>query len=115
MKKTVIIASVSALLMCSCTSEFNAVYKYGDNEARYEYAKEAFARGKFSQASQLLEDLVTMKKGSDEAQECLYLLAMSQYCNQDYEAASETFKKYTTSYPRGHYVEPAYFYVGQSL
>ena len=115
MKKAVIIASVSVLLMCSCTSEFNAVYKYGDNEARYEYAKEAFARGKFSQASQLLEELVTMKKGSDEAQECLYLLAMSQYCNQDYEAASETFKKYTTSYPRGHYVEPAYFYVGQSL
>ena len=115
MKKAVIIASVSVLLMCSCTSEFNAVYKYGDNEARYEYAKEAFARGKFSQASQLLEDLVTMKKGSDEAQECLYMLAMSQYCNQDYEAASETFKKYTTSYPRGQYVEPAYFYVGQSL
>ena len=94
MKKAVIIASVSVLLMCSCTSEFNAVYKYGDNEVKYEYAKEAFARGKFSQASQLLEELVTMKKGS---------------------AASETFKKYTTSYPRGHYVEPAYFYVGQSL
>ena len=56
-----------------------------------------------------------MKKGSDEAQECLYMLAMAQYCNQDYEAASETFKKYTTSYPRGIYVESAYFYVGQSL
>ena len=115
MKKTVIIASVSVLLMCSCTSEFNAVYKYGDNEARYEYAKEAFARGKYQKASDLLQDVVTMKKGSDEAQECLYMLAMSQYCNMDYEAASETFKKYTTSYPRGNYVEPAYFYVGQSL
>ena len=56
-----------------------------------------------------------MKKGSDEAQECLYMLAMAQYCNMDYEAASETFRKYTTSYPRGLYVEPAYFYVGQSL
>ena len=115
MKKTVIIASVSALLMCSCASEFNAVYKYGDNEMKYEYAKEAFANGKFSHASQLLQDLVTMKKGSDEAQECLYMLAMAQYCNQDYEAASETFRKYTTSYPRGLYAEPAYFYVGQSL
>ena len=115
MKNSVIIASVVTLLMCSCTSEYLAVEKYGDNEMRYEYAKEAFASGKFAHASQLLQDLVTMKKGSDEAQECLYMLAMSQYCNQDYEAASETFKKYTTSYPRGHYVEPAYFYVGQSL
>ena len=115
MKKTVIIASVATLLMCSCASEYNAVYKFGDNEAKYEYAKEAFACGKYQHASDLLQEVVTMKKGSDEAQECLYMLAMAQYCNQDYEAASETFKKYTTSYPRGIYVESAYFYVGQSL
>ena len=115
MKKTVIIASISALLMCSCASEYQAVSKYGDNEMKYEFAKEAFARGKFQQASQLLQEVVTMKKGSDEAQECLYMLAMAQYSNMDYEAASETFKKYTTSYPRGLYAEPAYFYIGQSL
>ena len=115
MKKTVIIASISALLMCSCTSEYQAVSKYGDNEMKYEFAKEAFARGKFQQASLLLQEVVTMKKGSDEAQECLYMLAMAQYSNMDYEAASETFKKYTTSYPRGLYAEPAYFYIGQSL
>ena len=115
MKKKVVCMSFVTLLMSSCTSEFNKVYKYGDNEAKYEYAKEAFAIGKFMQAQNLLQELVTMKKGSDEAQECLYMLAMSQYCNQDYEAASETFKKYTTSYPRGLYIEPAYFYVGQSL
>lgn len=115
MKKKVVFMSFATLLMSSCTSEFNKVYKYGDNEAKYEYAKEAFAIGKFMQAQNLLQELVTMKKGSDEAQECLYMLAMSQYCNQDYEAASETFKKYTTSYPRGIYIEPAYFYVGQSL
>ena len=115
MNKTVIIASISALLMCSCTSEYQAVSKYGDNEMKYEFAKEAFARGKFQQASLLLQEVVTMKKGSDEAQECLYMLAMAQYSNMDYEAASETFKKYTTSYPRGLYAEPAYFYIGQSL
>ena len=115
MKKSVIIMFFAALLFSSCASEFNRIYKYGDAEAKYEYANEAFARGKFQQASTLLQELVTMKKGSDEAQECLYMLAMSEYCNLDYESASETFKKYTTSYPRGYYVEPAYFYVGQSL
>ena len=114
MKNSVIIAFVT-LLMCSCKSEFNAVLKYGNQEAKYEFAKESFAFGKFPNAQTLLMELVTMKKGSDEAQECLYMLAMAQYCNMDYELASETFKKYTTSYPRGHYIEPAYFYVGQSL
>ena len=115
MKKGIIILSSIALLMCSCASEFNAVYKYGDQEAKYEYAKEFFARGKFQQAATLLEELVTMKKGTEEAQECLYMLGMAQYNNQDYQAASETFKKYGSSYPRGIYAEPAAFYVGQSL
>lgn len=115
MKKGIIILSSIALLMCGCASEFNAVYKYGDQEAKYEYAKEFFARGKFQQAATLLEELVTMKKGTEEAQECLYMLGMAQYNNQDYQAASETFKKYGASYPRGIYAEPAAFYVGQSL
>ena len=115
MKKSIIILSCMALLLTSCKSEFNAVYKYGDNEAKYEQAKECFANGKFQQAVSLLEELVTIKKGSEEAQECLYMLAMAQYNNQDYQAASETFKKYGTSYPRGIFAEQAAFYVGEAL
>ncbi len=115
MKKGLVICSCVALLMMSCKSEYTAVYKHGDNETKYEYAKECFANGHFQHAIDLLEELVTMKKGTDEAQECLYMLAMAQYCNQDYESASATFKKYGSSYPRGIYAEPAAFYVGQSL
>lgn len=63
----------------------------------------------------MLEELVTIKKGSDEAQECLYMLGMAQYCNKDFDAASETLRKYGSSYPRGIYAEPAAFYVGESL
>lgn len=68
MKKGIIILSCVALLMSSCASEFTRVYKYGDTEAKYEYAKEFFARGKFQQAISLLEEIVTIKKGSEEAQ-----------------------------------------------
>ena len=61
-------------------------------------------------------DLSGMRKmGTTDAQECLYMLAMSEYGQKDYEAASETFKKYYQSYPRGYYAEMASFYVGQSL
>jgi outer membrane protein assembly factor BamD len=114
MKKVIIILSFAALLS-SCGSEYTAVDKYGDAEQKYEYAKECFAIGKFQNAVSLLEELVTMKKGTEEAQECLYMLAMAQYCNSDYEAASETFRKYGSSYPRGVFAESAAFYVGQSL
>ena len=115
MKKSFIIGTCMTLLLCSCAGEFNKVYKSTDNEYRYEYAKEAFAMGKFQQAATLLEEIITIKKGSEEEQESLYMLAMAQYCNRDYEAASATFKKYISRYPRGIYAESAAFYVGQTL
>ncbi|MBR4729027.1 MAG: outer membrane protein assembly factor BamD [Prevotella sp.] len=115
MKKSLIIGSCLTLLLCSCAGEFNKVYKSEDNEYRYEYAKEAFAMGKFQQAATILEEIITLKKGSEEEQESLYMLAMAQYCNRDYEAASATFKKYSSRYPRGIYAELAAFYVGQTL
>ena len=43
------------------------------------------------------------------------MLAMGEYGLKDYEAASETFKKYYQTYPRGRYAEMASFYIGQSL
>ena len=46
---------------------------------------------------------------------CLYMLALAEYNNRDYEAASQTFKKYFSSYPKGDYAEQAAFYIGQSL
>ena len=115
MKNSLIIGTCMTLLLCSCAGEFNKVYKSTDNEYRYEYAKEAFAMGKFQQAATLLEEIITIKKGSEEEQESLYMLAMAQYCNRDYEAASATFKKYISRYPRGIYAESAAFYVGQTL
>jgi len=115
MKKCIIIGSCVMLFLSSCAGEFNKVYKSANDSYKYEYAKEAFANGKFQQATVLLEQLVTIKKASDEAQESLYMLGMSQYCNGDFEAASATFKKYCSSYPRGIYAEAASYYVGQAL
>lgn len=115
MKKSNILALCIAALFSSCASEFNKVYKTADNDYKYEYAKQCFAMGKFQQASPLLQDVVMLQKGRDNAQESLYLLGMSQYCNKDFESASATFKKYYSSYPKGTFAEQASFYVGQSL
>ena len=115
MKKYVISLAILATLLTSCASEFNRVYKTTDNDYKYEFAKECFARGKFTQAITLLQELVTIQKGTDNAQECLYMLAMAEYCDRDYESASETFKKYYQTYPKGIYAEQAAFYIGQSL
>ncbi len=115
MKKGNLLILSMAVLFSSCASEFNRVYKAADNEYKYEYAKQCFAMGKYQQASSLLQDLVMVSKGRDNAQECLYLLGMAEYGNRDYESASTTFKKYYSSYPKGIFAEQACFYIGQSL
>lgn len=115
MKKGNLLLLFMAALLSSCASEFNRVYKTADNDYKYEFAKQCFAMGKYQQASSLLQDLVMVSKGRDNAQECLYLLGMAEYCNRDYESASSTFKKYYSSYPKGLFAEQACFYIGQSL
>lgn len=115
MKKSFIASICAVFLLSSCAHEFNQVYKTNDYAYKYEYAKECFAKGKFVRATTLLTDLITLMKGTDNGEECLYMLAMSQYCSKDYEGAAQTFAKYYQSYPKGKYAEMAEYYVGQSL
>ena len=67
------------------------------------------------QAGTLLQDVVTMQKGTNRAEESLYMLAMSEFCDKDYESAALTFKKYFKTYPKGIYAEMAAFHIGESL
>jgi outer membrane protein assembly factor BamD len=115
MKKKLVFTAFYMLLLSSCAGEFNKVYKSADNDYRYEYAKQCFAQGKYVRAVTLLEDMITVFKGRDNAEESLYMLGMAQYMSRDYEGASQTFRKYGTSYPRGQYAEKAAFYVGEAL
>ena len=97
MIKKLSIALVAILTLGSCAREFNKVYRTTDTDFKYEYAKECYVQGKYSNAVTLLQDLVTIQKGTDNGQECLFMLAMAEYQLKDYEAASETFKKYKAS------------------
>ena len=115
MKKTILFLGVVVLLFSSCAHEFNQVYKSPDYLYKYEYAKECYANGKYTRATTLLQELIVQLKGRNAEQESLFMLALSEYDNRDYETAAEAFKKYVKSYPRGLYAEQASFFVGQSL
>ena len=115
MKKIIVISLAVVLILTGCAKEYNQVLKTNDYDYKYEYAKECFLRGKYTRAVILLQDVVTLMKGRDNGQECLYMLAMACYCSQDYETAAQYFKRYYNSYPKGTYAEMASFYVGQSL
>ncbi|MCI5571570.1 MAG: outer membrane protein assembly factor BamD [Prevotella sp.] len=116
MSKKILFFSIStALLLSSCANEFNNVYKSNDWTFRYEFAKEKFAQHKFTQASTLFGDMINVMKGTDNAEECLFLYGLSAFNDKDYESAADIFKKYHATYPKGDYAEQASFLVGESL
>lgn len=114
--KSIYAAGLLGAVLClsSCQNTFNNVYKTDDYVYKYEYAKELYFRGKYIQCYELLEQMVMIFKGSDKAEESLFLNAMCYYKIKDYETAALYFEKYVQSYPKGQYAEDARFYSGMS-
>lgn len=102
---------VLSLSLQSC-GEYQRLLKSQDTEAKFNYAKKAFEEGKYAQAYTLLNDIVTLLKGSDKAEESLYLLGLSYYENKEYLDAASFFQTYYMRYPKGKYTELARFYCG---
>jgi outer membrane protein assembly factor BamD len=53
-------------------------------------------------------------KGTDKAEESLYMLAMSYYNQKDYSTAAQTFNTYVATDPRGTYAELACYHSGKA-
>ena len=102
---------ISAVVFTSC-GEYQRILKSNDPDERLEYAKRAFEQKKYTQAATVLTDIVTMFKGTQKAEDSLYLLALSHYENKDYENAGAYFQTYYNRYPKGKYAEMARFYCG---
>ena len=114
MKKYIAIALLSGAFFTSC-GEYNKVLKSTDYEYKYEAAKSYFGNGQYTKAATILEELITILKGTDDAQESLYMLAMAYYNQGDYITASHYFTTYYNTYPKGTFTELARFYSGKSL
>lgn len=106
-----IIYTLLAVALSSC-GEYQRVQKSTDFDYKFDYAKRAFEAKKYVQAATLLKDCITVFKGSDKAEESLYLLALSHYENKDYLNSGAYFKSYYARYPKGKYTELARFYCG---
>ena len=114
MKKYIIIALVTGSVLTSC-GEYNKVLKSTDYEYKYEAAKSYFGKGQNTKAAAILEELITILKGTDKAEESLYMLGMTYYNQGDFITASHYFSTYYNTYPRGTYTEQARFYSGKAL
>ncbi|NDV59774.1 outer membrane protein assembly factor BamD [Bacteroides sp. 519] len=114
MKKNLVLVLLAAIIFSSC-GEYNKLLKSTDYEYKYEAAKNYFAKGQYTRAATLLNEVITILKGTDKAEESLYMLGMSYYNQKDYSTAAQTFMTYYNTYPRGTYTELARFHSGKAL
>jgi outer membrane protein assembly factor BamD len=105
---------LAAIVLASC-GEYNKLLKSTDYEYKYEAAKTYFAKGQYNRAATLLNELIAILKGTDKAEESLYMLGMCYYNQQDYQTAAQTFVQYYNVYPRGTFTELARFHTGKAL
>ena len=109
--RKILLILVAAGTLTSC-GEYQRVQKSTDINYKLDFARRAFNEKRYVQATTVLEPVITLFKGSEKAEESLYLLAMSYYENKDYLNSGTTFKTYYTRYPKGKYAELARFYCG---
>ncbi len=113
MKKYLFAFAVVALFITAC-GEYNALYKTNDYDYKYEAAKQAYTAGHYTKAYQLLAELINPFKGTDKAEECLFMNGMCYFKLRDYETAAVYFERYYKTYPKGIYTELARFYNGKA-
>lgn len=102
---------IITLCLCSC-GEYQRVLKSRDPQLKYEYAKRMYNEGKYVQAASVLSEIVAPSKGTERAEETLFMLGMCYYENKDYLNSGSYFRTYYRRYPRGKYEEDARFYCG---
>ncbi|MDY0161429.1 MAG: outer membrane protein assembly factor BamD, partial [Bacteroidales bacterium] len=85
-------------LMWSC-SEYQKLLKSDNYDLKLEKAKEYYEEEDYYRAMSLLEELRSIYRGSNEAEEITYLLGHCHYAQREYTLAAYYFKTFAASYP----------------
>ncbi|MDP4239415.1 MAG: outer membrane protein assembly factor BamD [Bacteroidota bacterium] len=111
MKKTPFFLLLVVLTLFSC-SNYQKLLKSDDAELKYTKAVEYFNKGDFMRASTLFDAIATYYKGTDRSETVLNYMARSYMGQKDYFSASEYYKTYVKTYPKGKYVIESKYMIG---
>jgi outer membrane protein assembly factor BamD len=111
MKKTQFFLLLVVLTLFSC-SNYQKLLKSDDAELKYTKAVEYFDKGDFMRASTLFDAIANYYKGTDRSETVLNYMARSFMGQKDYYSASEYYKTYVRTFPKGKYVVESKFMIG---
>jgi outer membrane protein assembly factor BamD len=99
-----------ALLLASC-SDYQKLLSSTDYDQKYKKSIEYFEKKDYTRASTLMEELLTLYRGTDKAEEVNYRYAYCYYHQQDYVMAGYYFKNFVASFPNSPFAEECAFMV----
>jgi len=111
MKRFPLVILVVFLTLVSC-SDYQKLLKSDDAELKYTKAVAYFEKGDFMRASTLFDAVSAYYKGTERSETVLNYMAKSYMGQKDYFSASEYYKTYVKTYPKGKYVIESKYMIG---
>ncbi|RED93385.1 Beta-barrel assembly machine subunit BamD [Marinoscillum furvescens DSM 4134] len=96
-------------------SEFRKIQKSGDWKVKYNAALEYYDEGDYYKAGVLLEEILPIIRGTEEAELANFRHAYAYFHQKQYILSSHYFKLFTEVYGRSEYVEEAQYMYAFSL
>ena len=109
LKKNQIVVLLIAVgtLLFSCKGSYQRLLKSSNYELKYQRAIEYYEKKEYVRALPLMEELVTVMRGTARAERIHYYFAQTNYALEDYLLASYHFKDFARTYPQSQWVEEA--------
>ncbi len=109
MLKKAIAACLLIVAIANSGCKYQKILKSNDFEKKYEVAKLYYDNGKYQKAFPLLEELITVFRGTSKAEDVYYLYAYCNYRLGDYMLAGYHFNNFIKTFPRSVNAEEAQF------
>ncbi|MEX1188232.1 MAG: outer membrane protein assembly factor BamD [Bacteroidia bacterium] len=99
--------TILVLIMFSSCSNYQKVLKSNDYVKKYEVALQLYNKKDYQKAYPLLEELVSVKRGTKEAEDIYYYYCYCNYYLDDLISASYHFEQFAKTYPASEKAEEA--------
>lgn len=95
-----------ALLATSC-GEYQEVLKSKDLDFKFSKAVEYYDAGEYNKAYPIFDELITLYRGTEKAQEVYFYYANTLYLQKDYILAGYHFKNFYKTFPQNEQADEA--------
>jgi len=95
----------------SC-GDYQKVVKSTDYEYKLKKAKEYYEKKEYGRSTQIYQELVSIYRGTNRADQIYYYLAKSCYGQKDFVLATHYFRQLLKEFPRSEFNEESQFLIG---